>query len=302
MKRLLRRWGRPSRILRAALAAASLVLAGCGDDEPPAPPPAETEPAPAPPPPPEPEPEPPPPPPPPRPAYGALEVTGTEGAEIRLGGRELGVVPGEFTGLSPGEYRLRVEKPDFHPFDLAITIRAGQTRAVDVQLVERLGSIAVESDPAGAIVFVNRRFRGNTPVIVEDLQPGSYGITVSAEGYPVHTQEVVVAREQTPVRVEFTSVERTLNVQVGVVHKHRFGSCAGILVADAEGIAYRTDHQDAFEVAFGRLERFEIDYVANNLRLKIREGRNYNFEAPNANTDPLFVFHRDVTAFRDATQ
>ena len=92
----------------------------------------------------------------------------------------------------------------------------------------------------------------------------------------------------------------TLDAAVEVVHKHRFGSCAGTLVATESGFDYRTEHRDAFELPFARVERFELDYVENNLRLKVRGGRTYNFEAPNGEVDPLFVFHRDVQAFREA--
>ena len=275
-------------------------LAGCGGGEE-APAPAE-EPAPVEEAPPAPDPEPArptPPPPPPPPTTGALQVEGTEGASVVLGGRVLGTVPGAWEDLDTGEYPIRVEKDGFHPLEVNITIRGGRTRSLAANLIEMLGSITVESDVAGANVFLNRNFKGNTPVTIADLQPGEYNLTVSVEGRDVVSRKVEVGRGAVPVRVDFGDLVVSLDVRVAVVHKHRFGSCEGTLVATPEGFDYQTDHKDAFQLSFGETERFEIDYLENNLRLKVRGGRTYNFESPSENVDSLFVFHRDVTAFRE---
>ncbi len=275
-------------------------LAGCGGGAEAPAPVEEPEPVEEAPPVPEPEPaRPAPPPAPPPPTTGALQVEGTEGASVSLGGRVLGTVPGAWEELEAGEYPIRVEKEGFHPLEVNITIRGGRTRSLAADLIEMLGSITVESDVAGANVFLNRNFKGNTPVTIAELQPGEYNLTVSVEGHDVVSRKVAVARRPVPVRVEFGDLLATLDVRVAVVHKHRFGSCEGTLVATPEGFDYQTDHKDAFRLSFGETERFEIDYLDNNLRLKVQGGRTYNFESPTEDVDSLFVFHRDVTAFRE---
>lgn len=275
-------------------------LAGCGGGEETPGPAEETAPVEEPPPAREPEPaRPAPPPPPPPPTTGSLQVDGTEGASVMLGGRILGTVPGTWEELDAGEYPIRVEKDGFHSLEVSITIRGGRTRSLAANLEEMLGSIVVESDVAGANVFVNRNFKGNTPVTIADLQPGQYNLTIATEGHDVISRKVDVGRRPVPVRVEFGDLVAVLDVRVAVVHKHRFGSCEGVLVATPDGFDYQTDHKDAFRLAFGETERFEIDYLNNNLRLKVRGGRTYNFESPTEDLDSLFVFHRDVTAFRE---
>lgn len=284
------------------LAGAALLAAflGCGSGEEPAPaeetaPVEEAAPAAAP----EPERAPPPPPPPPPPTTGSLFVEGTDGASVMLGGRLLGSVPGTWEELDAGEYPLRVEKDGFFPLEVTVTIRGGRTRSLAADLTEMLGSLVVESDISGANVFVDRSFKGNTPVTITDLRPGEYSLTISIEGYDVVSRKVAVGREAVPVRVEFKEQVTTLEVGVAVVHKHRFGSCEGTLVATPEGFDYQTDHKDAFRLPFGQVEEFELDYLNNNLRLKVRRGRTYNFESPSEDMDALFVFHRDVSAFRE---
>lgn len=288
------RWGLSAPLFFAG------ALAGCGGSEEPVEPAPKETPAPV-----EPAPVEPPPPPPPKPepaapTTGGLSVVGTAGAAVFVDGERLGTVPGEFSDLMAGEHRVRVEHEHHYPLEVTMTIRGGGVRTLDATLVERLGSISVASTPAGAMVFLDRDFKGNTPVTIEDLRPERYRLMVSAEGFEVHHQEVEVGRERVPVRVAFEAAEATLDARVEVVHKHRFGSCAGTLVATPTGLEYRTDHKDAFELAFDRVERFELDYLEDNLRLKVRRGRTYNFETPDGNVDPLFVFHRDVETFRAA--
>ena len=217
-----------------------------------------------------------------------------------LGSRQLGTVPGEWSGLDAGEYPVRVAREGFHPLEVEITIRGGRTRSLVADLREMLGSILVESDVPGATVFLDRSFKGNTPVTIPDLRPGSYALTVSAEGHEVFRERVEVERERVPVRVRFADLAPTLDVAVDVVHKHRFGSCRGRFAATPDGLAYRTDHDDAFSLPFARVETFELDYLNNNLRVKVRRGRTYNFESPTEDKDALFVFHREVAAFREA--
>ena len=106
-----------------------------------------------------------------------------------------------------------------------------------------------------------------------------------------------VGGELTTIDVRFRQVR--LDQRIPVVHKHRFGDCEGHLVATTAGIVYETDDDDAFQVGLGGLEEFEVDYMAHNLRLKVRGGRTYNFTDGGENADALFVFHRAVEEARE---
>ena len=186
----------------------------------------------------------------------------------------LGTVPGTWEDLDAGEYPVRVAKDGFHSFETTVTIRGGRTRSLAATLAEMLGSIVVESDIAGANVFIDRNFKGNTPVTIADLQPGEYNLTVSTEGHDIVSRRVAVERRAVPVRVVFGDLVASLDVKVAVVHKHRFGSCEGMLVATPQGFDYRTDHKDAFQLPFAQAERFELDYLSNNMRMKVLGGAN----------------------------
>jgi hypothetical protein len=159
------------------------------------------------------------------------------------------------------------------------------------------GELRIESDVPGAMVFIDRKFVGNTPVTAKDVPPGRHQLNLTAEGYDGYSEAIDVAAGPADVMVKFKEVR--LNESVDVVHKHTMGSCEGRLVADPQGIRYDTANKnDAFTVRSADVETFEADYPNKNLRLKKRGGKQYNFTTKAASADPLFVFHRNVDKVR----
>ena len=154
------------------------------------------------------------------------------------------------------------------------------------------GVLHVDSDVPGAMVFLDRRYLGTTPLELAELEPGPHRLNVSVEGYEGFAQAVEIANDPVEIMVKFREVR--LEQAVEVVHKHRLGSCKGRLVADLQGLHYETSHKDTFSIRLADIEEFEIDYLAHNLKIKPHGGRTYNFTDNHGNADVLFVFHREV--------
>jgi hypothetical protein len=150
---------------------------------------------------------------------------------------------------------------------------------------------------AGASVFIDRHFVGNTPLQLERLEPGQRTINVSADGFSTITQSLELAPGENSLSLRFKEVK--LDVNVPVVHKHGMGSCEGTLVATVDGMSYVTSNKgDAFALGFPQMETFAVDYMDKNLRVKQRGGKTWNFTVKSGTADPLLVFHREVEAAR----
>lgn len=152
--------------------------------------------------------------------------------------------------------------------------------------------LRVTSDIEGADVFIDRQFAGKTPYESTEVADGPHRVNVSAPGFDGVSEDIDIGDALTELNVAFTVVR--LDQRVAVVHDHRFGECVGQLVATLDGIRYETDDDDGFSVTLDMLEEFDVDYIEHNLRLRIRDGRRYNFTDTQANADALFVFHREV--------
>jgi hypothetical protein len=159
--------------------------------------------------------------------------------------------------------------------------------------------LVIESDVAGASVFVDRKYLGTTPLRSTEVAAGTHQLNASASGEDGLVQSIDVgATGETTVSLKFREVR--LNAQIAAVHKHAFGSCAGTLTATPAGISYRTDNKkDAFTFPLLDLEAFQIDYLKKELKVKQKGGKTWNFTDKSENADKLFVFHRDVAKARE---
>lgn len=166
-----------------------------------------------------------------------------------------------------------------------------------VERAPELGSLRIEADVPNAQVFLDRQFIGQAPVTADNVKPGTHTLNVSAEGFDGIAQTIDV--EPGPRELTFRFREVRLNSTVAVIHMHRMGSCKGQLVATPQGIRYETDDKDdRFTAPLGDLEQFVVDYLDKNLKIKLRNGKQYNFTDPDGNADRLFVFQRDVEKAR----
>jgi len=229
-----------------------------------------------------------------RASTGSLEVTSdVEGATVYLDDQRVGATPYQEEQLAPGRYDVRVEQEGYRPFREEVRVGAGRRARVEARLAPASPVLRVSSDVPGASVFVDRRYLGTTPLETRDLSAGSHQITVSADGYDMYAEAIELGSAALDVNVRFKEVK--LDEAVGVVHKHRMGSCSGQLRATAAGLRYESsDPKDTFNAPFANLAEFKVDYLQKNLRVKLKGGRTYNFTEPTGNADGLYVFHQKV--------
>jgi protocatechuate 3,4-dioxygenase beta subunit len=129
--------------------------------------------------------------------------------------------------LAPGSYRLRVSAPSFQTFVVGFSAGAGQTTAVDVNLLPDPGSITgnVTDQETGAVLagtslkIVNSSgitdasvtTDGNGQYVVDSLAPGYYVITFSSDGHGTKTVGAYVQSDSV------TTLEVSLRRQTGVL-------------------------------------------------------------------------------------
>jgi hypothetical protein len=160
------------------------------------------------------------------------------------------------------------------------------------------GILRIDSDVAGAQVFIDREYVGATPVTASNVKPGTHRLNVSAQGYEGVADTIEVSPGPRDIVVKLKEVR--LDAKIDVVHKHRFGSCQGRLIATPRGLRYETTNKDdGFSSALLDLGTFQVDYLEKNLRVTPRSGKRYDFTDPDGNADRLFVFHRDVEKARE---
>jgi hypothetical protein len=114
---------------------------------------------------------------------GALTIQSRPvAARVSIDGEERGVTPFE-AEVSPGSHVVEVRVGRSEPRVIPVVIRPGvQTGLyVELQSVATVGGLEVRSEPARARVTVGGQYRGETPLVLQDLPPGEVDVVVQSK-------------------------------------------------------------------------------------------------------------------------
>ena len=227
------------------------------------------------------------------PTTGTLEIrSDVSGADVFLNGKRVGTTPYKASGLTPGKYSVKVEKAGYTSFEKRVDL-ASKQQVVRAKLVAALATLHVEANVAGAKVLLDGEDRGTTPLELSNVSPGRHELAVSADGYETRSETLEVESGKRDIKVDLVSPSvATLNDSVAVKHKHRIGSCDGVLRVSADKLEYDSSDKHAFSVALSEVERFSLE--KETLSLKVRDGKAYNFNERNDNAPALASFHERV--------
>ena len=114
-------------------------------------------------------------------------------AEVYLNDSRLGTTP-LTSDILAGQHELRLEKQNYQPATQTLEVSAGADQSLpQIALKEASGQFRIESDPTGATVMLDNRYKGLTPVWLT-LEPGKeHSIVLTKPGF----QTLEVARKLT---------------------------------------------------------------------------------------------------------
>lgn len=134
---------------------------------------------------------------------GILEIsTDPIGAEVMVNGVPRGLSPVIVRDVPKGIAVVKVSREGFKEETREVRIVAGDRLSLPIRLAARPGTLYLSSVPDGARFYVDDEFRGIAPVIISDINPGSYTVRAEMRGYGTDTRKVEVGNGSSP-RVEF---------------------------------------------------------------------------------------------------
>ena len=97
--------------------------------------------------------------------------------------KEAGTAPITITDLKSGVHVVVVRKNGYDDWEESVDIRPGKETTLTAKLYKKTGSISINSDPPGAITFIDGNEVGATPKIIADLIPGKHNVEIIKDGY-----------------------------------------------------------------------------------------------------------------------
>jgi eukaryotic-like serine/threonine-protein kinase len=123
---------------------------------------------------------------------GGLRIeTDPPGAAVTLDGQGAGVSPVALLTVRPGVHMVRVAREGYAPAGLTLEVRNGEPLLPLRFVMEPLAAkLRVVSDPANAVVRVDGKAVGTTPLEALEVAPGRHEVRLERRGYAAATQTV----------------------------------------------------------------------------------------------------------------
>lgn len=127
------------------------------------------------------------------PALGGLNINSNPlGAEVYLNGVFRGITPLIISDLSPGTYQIQLRKSGYKDILSSVTVISGTTSTYNFTLIPLLGTINIFSNPSGADVYIDRVYKGKTPLSLNDVPSGTYDVRITLSGYEEYLERITL--------------------------------------------------------------------------------------------------------------
>ncbi len=138
--------------------------------------------------------------------FGALAVAGPGGtgsgavtvrsepteAGVFVDGGFRGVTPLEIADLPPGRHSVRIEKGGFKALFAVLETPGGGVTVFHLE-PDDMGKLDVRSEPTGAEVYLDGRFRGLSPLSIENVRAGPHVVRAEKTGHDPATVSALVS-------------------------------------------------------------------------------------------------------------
>lgn len=115
------------------------------------------------------------------------------GAVVSVGGKPAGNTPLKIE-LPEGNHLLQISAEGFKTWQTQLTVKPNQPQSIkDIRLQTADGTLALQTQPAGANITIDEKFVGKTPLTVKLSANTEHEIRISKAGYENESRQVQVA-------------------------------------------------------------------------------------------------------------
>ena len=115
-----------------------------------------------------------------KPKFGYYAISTTPNkAKIYLDGVLFGTSPLERTKIESGDHIFKAEYDLYHTEEKEITFIDGDDKNINFDLKQNFGELKINSEPSGAIIYLNNKKVGITPFLKTKFQSGKYKVRLT---------------------------------------------------------------------------------------------------------------------------
>lgn len=123
--------------------------------------------------------------------YGTIGIVAKPAAGIAIDGNKVGS-GNYFARLSPGKHKLAFTRENYYPQQMEVTVTQGQEETINVQLRPIVGSVSIMVDPPESAIYLNGKYYGLSPKIIDSLIVGVYSLDIDKPGFATFRQKISI--------------------------------------------------------------------------------------------------------------
>ncbi|MDR3002449.1 MAG: PEGA domain-containing protein [Fibromonadaceae bacterium] len=113
-------------------------------------------------------------------------------ATVFINGQNMGKTPYNLASIAQGNYNIELQAENFKPFKQTVRVQSGQLSELNAKMEVISGSLFVQSQPSKAQVFMNENFMGLTPLLLENINPGTIPVALRLKGFSEHKESAKI--------------------------------------------------------------------------------------------------------------
>lgn len=204
---------------------------------------------------------------------GVINVTANPAdATIICDGVNYGSAPVRIDGLAGGQHLLVAQKEGYREMRTTVNLLAGQETSQMIRLEPITGIVLVESEPSGAEVTIDKAYKGETPLLISDLELGTYRVKLYKESYfPREVSLKVRDRVPQHINADLTSDSASLTV---------YSQPTGAkVIVNGASMGTTPCEIDRIKTGEAAVEISLDGYLPHQQEVRLRAGEDYNVRA-----------------------
>ena len=133
---------------------------------------------------------------------GTLDILCNVDAYIFLDNVKMGICPLKMDNISVGQHKLLVQKQGYEKYVNIASIRKNDTNTFNIELKPLYGYLSVLNTPEGALVKVDGKILGKTPLKKKKLKVGKIQVSLTASNYKSKLYSVVIRNNKEHIIID----------------------------------------------------------------------------------------------------
>jgi len=125
--------------------------------------------------------------------FGSIQIDSEPNeAAVYLDNIYQGKTPYRIENVSEGNHNIKLIKEGFQEYYISVYVEGSKTIEKSIKLEKETGILKIETQPAGAEVFLDGHDMGKTPLTIENLEKGYYKLVLKKAGYLDNSETIYI--------------------------------------------------------------------------------------------------------------